>query len=197
MWHAAAGGVLSKLSHRRQHRGAPEGDRCQQQAASGWVVCEMESILAEHLQVVPAGWGRAAQSGSMSSCSHTCSSAVQEGCCCSCLAGTRGKTSRQGTRPHLTVSSSVGDSSSGCGASSGCLFSTVLRCSRSKLYFSSAGSRSGMLVGGLAGRGNAGLPRGPRLLALAHFMRRSQPQQPPLLMYPLPTTHSELPPCHT
>lgn len=43
----------------------------------------------------------------------------------------------QGKRTYRTVRASVGDRSSGCGASSGCRLSVVVRCSRSKLCFSS------------------------------------------------------------
>ena len=38
-----------------QQAGAPEGDGRQQEAPSALVVSEVEAILAEHIQVVPAG----------------------------------------------------------------------------------------------------------------------------------------------
>ena len=63
----------------------------------------------------------------------------------------------------------MGDSSSGCATSSGCRFSTVLRCRRSKLCFSSAG-------GVRQRRRNSGVRRG-RSSAAATCQRR--PPYPP------------------
>ena len=144
-WRGARCGVPTQRStqgHQKQRGagcGAPEGHRRQQEPARSGVVTKVKAVAPEQVQVVPAG-------GVVGVRAHPLMprhAAALRPCAKQAL--------RSPPQPDLTHSSSVGLSSMGCGTSSGCLLSTVVRCSRSKLCFSSARHSRAPL--------HAGLPR--------------------------------------